>query len=53
MTIFHDCGKTFSRKLQIMQIKWLHSSSKVTSYIEKYKSYNINDYIPQLRQDFR
>ena len=52
MTIFHRCGKTFSGKLKIIQIQWLNSTSAVIPYIEKYKSYNINDYIPPLRQDY-
>ena len=51
MTPFHHCGKPFSRKLQIIQIQWLNSTSAVIPYIEKYKSYNINDYIPPLWQD--
>ena len=51
MTPFQHCGKPFSRKIQIVQIQWLNSTSTVIPYIEKYKSYNINDYIPPLRQD--
>ena len=52
MTIFHHWGKTFFGKLQIIQIQSLNSTSAVIPYIEKYKSYNINDYIPPLRQDY-
>ena len=33
-------------------MQWLNSISAVIPYLEKYKSYNINDTIPPLRQAF-
>ena len=51
MTIFHHCGMTCFGKLKIIQIQWLHSTSAVNPYREIYKSYNIHDYIPPLRQN--
>ena len=50
MTIFSHCGQTFPRELQILQIQWHHSNSAVVPDIEKYKSYNIHDYIWPLRK---
>ena len=52
MKLFHHCGKQFSTNLLIIQIQWLNSITPIIPYIEKYKSYNINDYIPPLRQDY-
>ena len=37
---------------KLYKIQSLNSTSAVMPYIEKYKSYNINDYITPLRQDF-
>ena len=51
MTPFHHCSKPYSRKLQIRQIQWLHSTFAVNPYIEIYKSDTIIDYIPPLRHD--
>ena len=50
MTPFRHCGIPFFRKLLIIQIQWLNSTTAVISYIEIYKSYNITDYIPPLRK---
>ena len=44
-----NAARTFYGKLQIIQIQWLNSTCAVIPWIEKYKSYNINDYIPPLR----
>ena len=52
MTPFNNCGKPFSRILQIIQIQWLHSTSVAIPYIKKYKSYNINDLIQPLQKTF-
>ena len=50
MTGFQHDRKHFPRKLQIIHIQWLHSTSTVIPY-KKNKSYKIHDNIPPLRQD--
>ena len=49
MTIFHQYGKDIQWKITNNTIQWRNSTSVVIPCIEKYKSYNINDYIPPLR----